>query len=100
MYLRILQCFMWLVLQKRINCKYQNMKQHLLSITFLSLSAFSACKKNSIDTNPMQETSAQTMAGTTTVSALNRLTFDWKTVPVGADIGDATRDFSADEISF
>jgi len=33
-------------------------------------------------------------------TAMSRLAFDWVSVPVGADVGDARRDFSADEINF
>jgi hypothetical protein len=67
---------------------------------FLAVIALASCKKADVQKSNDSLAAVKTMGTAAAVSPLNRLTFDWQTVPVGADIGDATRDFSTSEISF
>lgn len=48
----------------------------------------------------MMPLNALAQATPTKAKAITRLTFDWRTTPVGANIGDAMRDFSSSEITF
>ncbi|MWB96691.1 hypothetical protein GON26_20195 [Flavobacterium sp. GA093] len=71
-------------------------KFYYLSLILLGLSSCSDEIANETNETNQQNTTKTAAAGT----ALSRLTFDWTTVPSGADIGDTRRLFSPSEINF